>query len=286
MSETIGDFSAYLTKGGVRFQMKIDGKTRMVPRARLPEPVAQLLEQRVLGKERGVVEPPKFPMPTEEEKEQLLRESLEVPEHLQMTAEEIQARQSIPDAVPLEPEDFDDGISSEEVQATIDGTKGTDVSADFLESVSIHTASLQDIAQAMYERFGIYTVYLGQLPQGDEFNPLTGEPFTKYHLGIAYQAAVRAANQGILNYDPEEGRREIDRNRGVNVQDQLEPIATTMGEGRRTNSFAYRTSVKGMNEQADGTSLNGAKSRQPRGDEDEPILEPPLMGKPIIRPDW
>lgn len=285
MPEKMGDFAAYMTQGGIRFQKKTDGKTRMVAREAVPPSVAAILEQRIKG-ERGRVEAPKepkFPMPTEEEKRRLLEESLKVPEHLQMTPEEIEAGHSD----RMTEADFNEPTEITTEPIPIDPevvTKAMD--ADFLESVSIHSASLSDIAQALLERFGIYTVYLNALPIGDEYNPLTGEPFSKYHLGIAYQAAIRAQNQGVLNREPQRSVIDQARAASANFQEQFVPIPATMGEARRANSFDYRTSVRGMNEQTEG-SVNGAASRMPRGDdEDEPILEPPLMGKPIIRPDW
>jgi hypothetical protein len=84
-----------------------------------------------------------------------------------------------------------------------------------------------------------------------------------------------------------------------------------MAENRQANSFAFRTSVRGTQHvattriehvvgedgelhavqvpvtQEDGeANLNGAGQRYDR-EQDELIVEPPIMGgKPIIRPNW
>ena len=183
---------------------------------------------------------------------------------------------------------------------------------DFLESISIYTADLKDIAHALYDRFGIYTVYLGELPRADEINPLTASPFTKYHLGIAYQAAIFAQNQGLLDRTPEEGRKAMDAGREASANFQVDPVPLTMADNRQANSFAFRTSVRGTQTQAatriehvvgdDGQlhavqvpvtnsegeeNLNGVGTRYDR-EQEELIVEPPMsMGaRPIIRPNW
>lgn len=186
--------------------------------------------------------------------------------------------------------------------------------SEFMESVSIHTADLGDIAQALYERFGIYTVYLKKLPEMDEVNPLTGTQFTKYHQGIAYQAAIYAQNHGILEQEPERNRKTLEEGRAAsaNFQDTLQPVAHTLGDARRANNFDYRTSVRGtqsapttriehvrgedgqlhavqvpVTPNNDGSdNLNGAKQRYD-ANEEEQIVEPPIFGtQPIIRPNW
>jgi hypothetical protein len=193
------------------------------------------------------------------------------------------------------------------------------VDPDFLESVSVHTADLQTIAEALYQRFGIYSVYLGDMPRIDEINPLTGEVFTKYHLGVAYQAAIRARTTGVLNKRPEEGRVAIDTGREAakNLKESFIPLPKTLGEAKEQDSFSYRTSVRGssgygqasskgelVNVQGEdgtvrvervspedvsqGKSPSGMISVMPDGrfDLDEPLAEPPFRGEKIIRPDW
>jgi hypothetical protein len=200
------------------------------------------------------------------------------------------------------------GMQLTRIKSIIEATQ-PNVDPSFMESVSIHTASLQDIARALYDRFGIYTVYLGKLPVSDEVNPLTGEPFTKYHQGIAYQAALAAESKGLR--DPETYRQNIDQGRlaSETFQDTFVPAPVTMGDARRADSFAYRTSVGGtktiptteivhIKDELTGeikavqreipVQENGSVARSRfDSDEDEQIIEPPIFGtKPIIKPNW
>jgi hypothetical protein len=164
------------------------------------------------------------------------------------------------------------------------------------------------------ERFGIYTVYLGRQPETDEVDPYTGEYFTKYQQGVAYQAAIRARNSGILKRNPEDLRKAIDAGKlaSQNRRDAFVPQPKTMGEARKQDSFGYRTSVRGSSGYGQTTTElvaveddkgnmrserrevspdrqmstpNGMRSvRHP--DEEEPLAEPPSRGQKIIRPDW
>lgn len=324
MKATFGEYGAYTTPGGIRFQKR----NKLVSASAIPPEVVDFLTGKLTG-ERGVVEKvekPAFPMPTEEEKARLRAESLQVKPELQAPPEKLAEdaaalmeddfpvpadspeaeeawnkgfdplpRTDEPVGLPVEQPDIVDEILDTHVAPLIkkdtyndfqqakDKLREKTVEPDFLESVSIHTAPLRDIAEALNARFGIYTVYLGRLPLGDEINPLTAENFSKYHLGIAYQAAIRAQNSGVLLIEPEEGRRAIDAGRvaSENFQDSFVPQPRTFGEARKQNSFDYRTSVKGMNETTQGS---GAAQRFD-DDEDEMIVEP-RIGQQIIRPEW
>jgi len=336
--EVFGEFSAYTTPGGIRF-MKAG---RLQSEASIPPEVVAYLKSKLGDDTPKVVEQPapeapRFPKPTPEQLEAMRLQSLQVPPELQMSPDEIAARsiptEENPNEVPLTPDDFDMNDEEQvETRTELTPTQTGDAAAlaqtlqrelpsaplpennsDFLESVSIHTADLEDIAHALYERFGIYTVYLRELPRPDEVNPLTGVAFTKYHLGIAYQAAIFAQNHGYLDKDAAAMRRQMDADRAASagVQESFQPIAHTLGESRRANDFNYRTSVKGTSTIAttriehvmgdDGelhavqvpivqegreTQSSGAGQRYD-AEEDEQIVEPPIFGaKPIIRPNW
>lgn len=318
-----GEYAAYTTPGGARFQ----NRNKLVSEKSIPPEVVAYLKKQ-LGEEPKAPEP-KFPMPTEEQKAKMRAESLQVPPELQV---EEPAGVDITDQ--LDASDFEDEVTDEQIETiasqipseTLEplgspepspaetplpsdpdiATAGVD--PDFLESVSIHTAPLQDIAEALYNRFGIYTVYLRKLPVPDEINPLTGENFTKYHQGIAYQAAIRAENQGILDRNPEQGRAMLNQIADVSANMPIDTPAQTMGEARRENSFAFRTNVAATQEVAtteikhmlgaDGLmhaiqvpipqgqtgEANGAKGRYD-AEEDEIIAEP-QMGRQVIRPNW
>lgn len=299
MKATHGEYSAFTTKNSVRYLK--DGK--LVAFAAVPPEVMSLLNKQ-LGKA------PKFAPPTEEEKARLRAESLQVAPELQVPQEKLQedaaALVEADFAVPEVPTDgAEEGLRmlAEEPELA---TKPLE--SDFLEKVSIHSASLEDIVEALYNRFGIYTVHLKKLPVADEINPITGEQFSNYHLGIAYQAAISAQSRGILDRVPEEGRRLIDEGRAASANFKVDAAPQTMGEARRANSFEFRTSVNANRSTAateivhvkgeDGLyhavqkeipagqtgEFNGAASRYD-AEEDERLVEP-QMGKVVIRPNW
>lgn len=294
--EQFGEYSAYNTRAGIRF-MK-DG--RLISKAKVPPEAAEVLTNRITG-ERSRVEEPRFPRPSEEEIQRMREESLKVNPELQMTPEEIKQR------TPMTEDDFDEK-HAEQVQEILDSDKPD---ASFIESISIHTASLEDMAQALYDRFGIYTVYLRELPRQDEVNPLTAQPFNKYHLGIAYQAAIYAQNQGLLDIEPELNRAQMDAGREASANLKIDPVNHTLAQARQANDFNFRTSVTGTKDAPttriehikgeDGTiravqvevsqdelnpNLNNTSQRYDP-DEDDIIVEPPIMGgKPVIRPNW
>lgn len=294
--EVFGEYSAFTTKNSVRYQKN----SKLVSESELPVEVVTYLNKKL-----GYVPPPqpeqKFPLPTEEERARMRAESLQVPVELQV--EPVYEE-------PITEADFDAEVPhAPEPGEVIPTVAGDDDMSDFMDAVSIHTASLLDIAKAIFERFGIYTVYLHRLPAQDEINPLTGELFSKYHLGIAYQAAIRAQHSGVLNRAPEIGRNQLDEGRYASQHFEVDQAPQTVAESRRANSFDYRTSVQGNQPvatteivhevQADGTvravqrpvvagtvgTVNGAQSRYD-AEEDEPLVQPNFSGKPIIRPNW
>lgn len=303
MKVTFGEYSAFTTKSdSIRYQKN----NKLVSKTALPAEVVAYLDKQ-LGQE------PNFAHPTPEETAKLREESLKVPVELQRTEEEAEIESFEAQAEEaLTSADFDDGndmwdevpksdlVPEQVLEPTVD--------PDFLESVSIHTASLKDIAEALYERFGIYTVYLDKFPENQEVNPLTGEQFTKYHLGIAYQASIYAKNKGILNRPPEEGRKAIDASRDAIKNFKVDEVPRTMGEARKANSFAYRTSVAGNRPEAateivhvtdengivraiqkeipagQTGEFNGAKAKFNK--EDDQLIVEPQFGKKVIRPNW
>lgn len=305
-----GEYAAFDTQGGIRFMKH----SKLTSEKAIPSEVVAYLRKQLGDEPKQELPPQKFAPPTEEQKKQLREESLKTAPELQrdeLSPEDFEENyQPEEPSVPkpeVEPRPSNDEIIGAEI---IDkGITGTPVDPDFLESVSIHTASLQDMVEALYNRFGIYTVYLQKLPESDEINPLTAENFTKYHLGIAYQAAIYAQNKGLLDREPEVGRQRMDEGREAAKNWQVDQQPRTVGEARRANSFDYRTSPQGTRSEArteivhetdengqvhavqrdipegETGQYNGARARYDK-DEDEPLVEPNFGGKPVIRPNW
>lgn len=314
-----GQYGAFTSNKGIRFTKD----KKMTSRDSIPPEVVVLLESRLKDAPTEATRP----VLTDEQKAELRAASLQVKPELQASPEKLAE-----DAEALTEEDFQVEETMEE-STEPSATQMQEVSQvlapapqppvdnmhvapgaeqfpedNFLETVSIHTAPLEDIVRALYERFGIYSVYLRQLPNPDEINPLTGEPFTKYHQGIAYQAAIGAQNRGILDRPAEEGRRLMDEGRNASANFRVDEAPRTMADARRADSFDYRTSVRGNESTAaseivhvkDENGVVHAVQRElPKGqtgefngagskydaDEDE-VLVVPQMGKQVIRPNW
>ena len=55
-------------------------------------------------------------------------------------------------------------------------------SQEDIDAVSIYTVPIAILAEALHERFGVYTVFRGEMPTESEVSPLTGQPMTAYLL--------------------------------------------------------------------------------------------------------
>lgn len=150
---------------------------------------------------------------------------------------------------------------------------------------SIFDASIDDLAMALYERFGFYTVFLKKEPQDGDVNPMTGVPMTRYDRGVAYTAYNRMVMQGAIKDTADLEMQKLDTDNGRAVSEQYQSDPASFNRHRDNSSFAYRTSVEGANNHPDGRPDSNMKStRHP--EEEEMIAEPPLVAPPIIRPNW
>lgn len=293
MKVTFGQFTAFDTPGGIRFQEN----KKLTAEKNIPPEVVEILKKR-LGQDTK-----QYERPSPEESAKLKEESMKVPEHLQLSPEEEAQRQETPIEEPLNESDFEEELPPDTVPDEQPADSGEVAAAEFMEKMSIHSASLEDIAQALYDRFGIYTVYLDKMPETDEINPLTATQFTKYHQGIAYQASVYAKANGLLNRNPEAHRKSMDNARAAheNVKDSFYRPETPQ---QKANTFSNRTSVEGSKQPVateivhvtgeDGVTRaiqrpintpNGARSVS-HPEEEEPLVQPRMGGKPVIRPNW
>lgn len=149
-------------------------------------------------------------------------------------------------------------------------------SQEDIDAVSIYTVPIAMLAEALHERFGVYTVFRGEMPTESEVSPLTGQPMTAYQRGEAYQAARRAIAQGVLDMDFEQVKMDLDGSQKASEElretfDRPTQILS-VEDHRRLNTFDSRTSMAAM------------KTRT-YDDIDEPVAEPNMMGE-IIRPNW
>lgn len=70
------------------------------------------------------------------------------------------------------------------------------------EARSVDAVNLRVLVKALYERFGVYTVYLNKTPSREDINPLTGAIMNSLTLGQANQG-FRVAQRTGTSWNPE-----------------------------------------------------------------------------------
>lgn len=301
--EVFGEYSAFDSSKGIRFQKS----NKLVSESSVPPEVVSYLKSKLTIPELD------YPKPTPEELAKMKAKSIE---ELQTTpaerAEPLEVSDFVEPDGSLNPEPTDDQI------AEIGASTTPSVDTEFMERSSIYTADIKDIAQVLYDRFGVYTIYLNATPQTDEINPLTGEAFSRYHQGIAYQALIRARGSGFFNRNPEIGAELMTKGRVAHenyvkeVGDPRQPEATQPDATQATpDSFAYRTSpsanattqthyiahepdpttgeVRAVRREVPQEAQHQGKVNNSRqrfdNNQDEMIVEP-QFGQQVIRPNW
>jgi hypothetical protein len=284
-----GQYGAFTTpSGGLRFQLitVVDGKekTSLIKESSVPAEIVTQLERQLQAGEDQVVQPD----PVVEE-----------------------PKAFTPQPAPLAPTDFDDtpDVAPEQFPPEVNAPLNTEPERNEwgnrldgvqdpalppldtvttpsapLEGTSIFDAPIEDMARALFERFGVYTVFLGRHPEADEISPLTAERMSNYDRGVAYQAATKALSQGKLGQSFETLRANQIRNKAGAQSAQLQPPAPVTprraGDG---SSFAERTAV----------NFNGGEN--PNGvvavaDEEGELIATPSINElnrnPLIRPRW
>ena len=293
MSIRYGEYAGFLRKGGKRigYQKLVNGRMQLVKDVDVPEDVRLYIEHQFIG--ITINDPPKTPEELFNDKH--ISRGLVLPNEFASNAE----------------------VSPEVEQVITEAEQSLSMARQALDEMTgktIYDAPLADIAEALFERFGIYTCYLNRFPNDDEINPFTAAPMTKYEKGVAYQSYVRVMSSGVLNRDPEAPKKALDQaiKAHENVEQQFTPAPSTFAEDKQSNSFEYRTSVEGDKDRSLPTkklihyqdengetrvayvdipeeehdSKNGAKSEIV--DDmftSEPIVQP-QFGKQVIRPNW
>lgn len=153
-------------------------------------------------------------------------------------------------------------------------------SQEDIDAVSIYSVPLKMLAEAMYSRFGVYTVFRGEMPEDEAISPLTARPMTAYQRGEAYQACRRAIGQRDLEQDFEQMK--VDRDSSVRTSQELRETfdkptqILSLADHRRMDTFDSRTSLAAMKQSTMESTY--------REDTDEPVAQP-TFGE-VIRPNW
>lgn len=153
-------------------------------------------------------------------------------------------------------------------------------SQEDIDAVSIYSVPLKMLAEAMYSRFGVYTVFRGEMPEDEAISPLTARPMTAYQRGEAYQACRRAIGQRDIEQDFEQMK--VDRDSSVRTSQELRETfdkptqILSLADHRRMDTFDSRTSLAAMKQSTMESTY--------REDSDEPVAQP-TFGE-VIRPNW
>lgn len=149
---------------------------------------------------------------------------------------------------------------------------------------TLKTADIFELAQELYDRFSVYTVFVGHHPQDNDVHPFHGGTMTRYELGLAYQMYNRAESQGLLQRDFTSQKEEVERGRQASI-DHAQEI-----ENRRQDphfqapayqTFAERTSVEGQNKQASTVTVT-----RPNDPISEDVTAEADVRGTTIRPQW
>lgn len=269
-------YDAILVRGTPRFR----ANKKMVAAASIPEDVRAILAEKLFAQAEPLPPVPTVvPVVTPEELEVAAKAFNIAPEQPPVSNEFV-----APGAEQFPDTSINPGLPSEyemELIAQLEEAKQ--------ELATMHTATepaaltLTGLAQEMYSRFGVYTVFVGEPPLPDDVNALTARPMTRYEVGLAYQNFKYATQNGLLASDFNKVREQIEDSRVAHAQNPEEFAKREADEeygAPKYKSFNERTSVHGQNQQATSTKTY---ANDPISE--EPTAEPVLHGQ-IIRRDW
>lgn len=148
----------------------------------------------------------------------------------------------------------------------------------------LSAVGLTELANELYRRFGVYTVFTNQPPKPEDIHPFTADVMTRYEVGLAYQSYNRAVARGVLHQDFTQVRDQAQASAQASTahaQEIENRIADPNYQAPAYKSFSERTSVEGQNKQQSSTTI--AHNNDPFSE--DPTAEPNLRGQ-TIRPQW
>jgi hypothetical protein len=255
---TLDRYDAILVKGQPRFRLD----RKMVPAAQVPADIQATLVKSLLGEVDVPTPPVSVPV-------------VEGADFVQpVTIESIVAAEGLTPTTDKMPSSFEMQLI-EQLE---------DVKAQLAERESgIKSATIFELAQEMYQRFGVYTVFINQPPKDEDIHPFSGDIMTRYEVGLAYQKHNQVIAQGKLTRDYGAQYAGIEASRQASVTH-----AATIEENRQMtddqqierNTFDARTNL--------GAQVQSSMQTKARANDqisDEATPEPNLFGV-TIRPDW
>lgn len=164
------------------------------------------------------------------------------------------------------------------------------------EARSVDNVNLRDLVTALYNRFGIYTVYMNRPPAREDVNPLTGQVMNMLTLGQANQGFKQAQRTGA-SWNPKVIQSEISTSRAMRGHKSVLPQTTLQqnqvvgddyGTERHMPSLHGEPArrVNRRYESPHQSVINSVRGKEGDGtDPDEIYAEPPINAKnSIVRP--
>lgn len=163
-----------------------------------------------------------------------------------------------------------------------------------LEQKSIDNASLHDLCEALYKRFGLYTCYLKREPKDTDVHPVTGALMNNFTLGQTRQQYFTAVRMKT-NYDPTVMRGILKSRENVHFDIQAhkaehperfaqESIEMPTEDNPYADKKMTMEEWRKRREQANKPIMASQRGRFDDGsDPDELYAEPPINGRTIIR---
>lgn len=200
---------------------------------------------------------------------------------------------SVPVAVKnITPQDDEDLGFSEDDAPTIDLAKELEEA----EARSIDRVNLRQLAEVLYQRFGIYTVYLNRAPARSDISPLTGAVMNNLALGQANQHFKAAQRMGT-SWSPSVIKSQIATARSMRkghvalpttVMDENQTVGGAYGQPLDTPNLhgEPRPRVNRHYESPHTSVMAHHRGKESEGlDEDEVYAEPPINARTaVVRP--
>lgn len=173
-----------------------------------------------------------------------------------------------------------------------------DLSAELeaAEARSVDSVNLRELAKALYNRFGVYTVYLNTTPTREDISPITGAVMNSLSLGQASQG-FRSAQRMGTSWNPEVIRAQINSSRNLRNTEVSLPTSAMQANQHVGAVYGDEINMPAMPGEPDRnynrafesphqSAVKALRGKESDGlDADEVYAEPPINARsPIIRP--
>lgn len=178
-----------------------------------------------------------------------------------------------------------------------------DLSAELeaAEARSVDNVNLRELVKALYERFGVYTVYMNKTPSRSDINPLTGAMMNTLTLGQANQG-FRVAQRTGTSWNPQAIKAQIDAARNARTTTTTLPQSSMQANQVVGDAYGQEVNMPSLHgeplynpqdrtynrkyESPHQSAVRPVRGKESDGtDPDEVYAEPPINARnPIVRP--